>query len=212
MTFAISSLIESIVKGDIAGVKTACECALREGFSPFVAIDEGMSKGLQIVGDKFQAGEFYLVDLISAAEAMKEGLKVLEPHLGGNATNKIGKIVLGTVAGDLHSIGKDLACTLLRGVGFEVIDLGVDVPTERFLEAVRLEKPAILGLSALITSTMPEMGHVVQKLKDDGLREHTKVIVGGAPVSSDFALSIEADSYAPNAPKGADICKQWVAK
>lgn len=199
------------MNGDIEGIRSACELAVHEGIPPLQAINEGMVQGLQIVGDKFEAGEFFLVELIAAGEAMKEGLSILESRMEGTMKSEIGKIVLGTVEGDLHSIGKDIASMLLRGAGFDVVDLGVDVPSAKFVEAVRFEKPQIMGLSALLTSTMPEMGRVIEELKKAGLREQVRIIVGGAPVNSEFATNIAADSYAPTAPRGVGICKRWIA-
>ena len=178
------------------------------------AINDGMVEGLRIVGEKFEAGEYFLIELISAGVAAEEAMKVLEPHLkkGEQVARKMGTIVLGTVEGDLHTIGKDIVKMLLRGVGFEVVDLGSDVPTERFIEAVRIHKPQILGMSALITISMPAMGKVMAQLTKGGLRKQLKTIVGGASVSEEFAKKIGADAFAPNAVAGVNICKEWVTR
>jgi 5-methyltetrahydrofolate--homocysteine methyltransferase len=208
----LEKLRDSIVSVDISGVQRLCEQALGAKIPAMKAINEAMLPGISIVGQKFQAGEYFLTELVAAGAAMEEGLKILEPHVEKGQAEKLGTIVLGTVEGDLHSIGKDIVSMLLKGSGFEVIDLGVDVPADRFLEAVRARSPHALGLSSLITPTMPEMGNVIARMTAAGLRNRTKVIVGGAPVSKAFAEKIGADSYAPDAVTGVDTCKEWVSQ
>jgi len=198
------------VGADIAGVREACEKALTARISPSLAIDEAMVPGMNVVGGKFQAGEYFLLDLIAAGEAMQEGLRILEPHLEKSEV-KVGRVVLGTVEGDLHSIGKDVVEMLLKAAGFDVIDLGEDVPAVNFVEATRVHKPTVLGMSALITPTMPEMGKVLQELEKAGLRTQTRVIIGGAPLSREFAEKIGADAYAPEAVAGVNTCKGWAS-
>ena len=205
-------LRECIANIDVTRVREACEQALSEGVSPLKAINDGMLRGMQVVGDKFQAGEYFLTELIAAGAAMEEGLRILEPHLKKDEARTIGSVVLGTVEGDLHSIGKDIVGMLLRAAGFRVVDLGVDVPTGRFVESVQSQKPRILGMSALITPTMPEMQNVVGGLENAGLRGQLKVIVGGAPLSKKYAETIGADAYAPDAVAGVSICKEWVGQ
>ena len=145
-----------------------------------------------------------------AGEVMKEGMKVLEPYLRGSEIRKIGKVVIGTVRGDLHDIGKNIVATLLSAAGFEVIDLGVDVPPEKFVEAVKEHNPDIIGMSALLTTTMIEMENVIKALKEAGLRNRVKIIIGGAPITREFAEKIGADAAARDAVEGVNICKSWV--
>jgi 5-methyltetrahydrofolate--homocysteine methyltransferase len=205
----LDRLRDSIVNLDIEGVKRACQEALAEGIPPIEAVTEGMAKGMDIVGQKYEAKEFFLSELIMAGEVMKEGMAVLEPYLKEAEVKKSGKILLGTVKGDLHDIGKNIVAMLLGAAGFEVIDLGVDVPAEKFVEAVRTYKPKILGLSALLTTTMLEMENVIRELEKAGLRKQLKVIVGGAPITKEYAKKIGADANAPDAVAGVNICKEW---
>jgi len=207
----LNRLKECIVKLDIEEIKQACEDALASGISPVKAITEGMAKGMNVVGEKYEAGEYFLSELIMAGEVMKEGMKILEPHLKGREMKKLGKVILATVKGDLHDIGKNIVATLLNVSGFEIIDLGVDVPSEKILETVRTQKPDILAMSALITTTMPEMESVIKQLKKAGQRNKVKVIVGGAPLTAGYAEIIGADAYAPDALAGVNICKKWIS-
>lgn len=208
----LDRLRDSIVSIDFEQVRKTCEEALTSGIPPTRVISEGMAPGMNIVGEKFQAGEYFIPDLIAAGAAMEEGLKILEPHLQKGEEKKIGKIVLGTVEGDLHSIGKDIVSMLLRTAGFVVVDLGVDVSADRFVEAVRVERPRILGMSALVTITMPQMRNVIERLQEAGLKGQLRVILGGAPVSNEFAETVGANAYAPDAVAGVNICKEWVAR
>lgn len=206
-------LRDCIVNLDIAGVREASKQALNAKVPAITAINEGLLRGIQLVGERFQAGEFFLTELIVAGAAMEEGLKVLGPHVKKNEIeNKLGTVIMGTVEGDLHSIGKDIVCMWLQGSGFNVVDLGVDITTDKFVETVRAQNPIILGLSSLLTSTMPEMENVITRLKIAGLKSKVKVIVGGAPVSESFAEKIGADAYAPEAVAGLNTCKEWASR
>lgn len=205
----LNRLKKAIIATDTTAVRDACEEVVTARISPSLAIDEAMVQGMRIVGEKFQAGEYFLTDLIVAGEAMEEGLRVLGAHLNKSGA-KIGTLILGTVEGDLHSIGKDLVKMLLKAAGFEVIDLGEDVPEVKFVEALRVHEPKIIGMSALITPVMPEMGKVVGKLEDAGLRSRVRVIVGGAPLSKEYAERIGADGYARDAVAGVNMCKDWL--
>jgi len=208
----LNRLRECIFKLDIEGIRQACQDALAAGISPTVAVTEGMAKGMDIVGKKYEAGEYFLSELIMAGETMKEGMKILEPHLKEDKIPRLGKVVLATVQGDLHDIGKNVCATLLSAAGFKVIDLGVDVPTQRILETVRLQKPDILGMSSLLTVTMSEMENVIKELEEVGLRDKVKVIVGGAPLSDSYAKEIGADAYASDAVSGVNVCKEWISQ
>ncbi|MFB0559955.1 MAG: B12-binding domain-containing protein [Candidatus Lokiarchaeia archaeon] len=203
-------LRDSVVNLDIEGVKQACKDALDAGISPIKAVTEGMGKGMDIVGQKYEAKEYFLAELIMSGEVMKEGMKILEPHLKDAEIKRLGRIVVGTVKGDLHDIGKNIFATLLVAAGFDVIDLGVNVTAEQFVEAVRENKPSILGLSALLTVTMQELGNIIEELEKADLRSQIKIIVGGAPLTEEYAKKIGADTYAPDAVAGVNMCKKWV--
>ncbi len=207
----LKRLQDCIVNLDIDGITKAAQDALDAGIPPVKAVTGGMAKGMDIVGQKYEAKEYFLAELIMAGEVMKEGMKVLEPHLKKTEVKTLGKVAVGTVRGDLHDIGKNIVATLLGTAGFDVIDVGVDVTPEQFVEVVRTQKPKIIGMSALLTVTMPEMENVIKELKKAELRNQVKIIVGGAPLTEDYAKKIGADAYAPNAVAGVNICKKWVA-
>lgn len=208
----LNRLKECVANLDIEGTKQACYQALSSGVSPLDIALEGMAKGMELVGNKYEAGEYFLAELVTAGEIMKEGMKIIEPYLKGMNIKKLGKVVLGTVRGDFHDIGKNIVATLLDAAGFEVIDLGVDVPPEKFLEAVRTQEPSILGMSALLTVTMPEMETTIREIKKAGLREKVKIILGGVPLTEEYAKKIGADAYASDAVTGLNICKKWVSQ
>lgn len=203
-------LQDSISNMDMEDAKNASKEALAQGVPAMKIITNGLAKGLIVVGEKFEAKEYFLPELIMAGEIMKEAMNILGPQIKGAKMERIGKVVLGTVANDLHDIGKNIVGTLLEAMGFEVIDLGVDVPREKFVEAVCTQKPVILGMSALTTPTMIEMGNVIKALEEAKVRGQVKVIIGGAPVTAEFAKMIGADAYAPDAVKGVKICKEWI--
>ena len=204
------SLRESIVNLGFDTVVKVAQEAMEVGVDPHLAIQEGMVPGMAVVGEKFEKGEYFLSELVVAAEVMKEGLKVVNPYLKGDSSQRLGKVVIATVEGDYHDLGKGIVTSLLRVHGFEVIDLGVDVATERIIDAVKEHQPAIVGMSALLTLTMPKMGEVIEALKAASFREKVKVILGGTPVTSEFAESIGADHRAVNALEGVKKCVEWV--
>ena len=206
----LDRLRDCIVNLDIDGVQQACKDSLAAGLPPFRAVMEGMAKGMDIVGQKYEAKEYFLAELIMAGETMKEGMKILQPHLKPGDLKVAGKVVIGTVRGDLHDIGKNIVATLLKAAAFDIVDLGTDVPAEKFVEAVRERKPDIMGMSALLTVTMTEMETVIKELEKAGLRGKVKVIIGGAPITSDYAKKIGADAAARDAVEGVNICKTWM--
>ncbi len=165
---------------------------------------------MEEVGRKFEAGEFFLSELMMASEVMKEGMKILEPHIKKGTVRNLGKVIAGTVEGDLHDIGKNLFVTLLRAAGFEVVDLGVDVKAEDFIKAIRKEKPDILAMSALLTLTLQGIENVIRTLEKSGLRRKVKVIVGGAPVTPQFGRKARVDFAADSAVQGVNKCREWV--
>jgi dimethylamine corrinoid protein len=169
-----------------------------------------LSEGMDVVGEKYQSGEYFVTSLIIAGETMKEALEVLEPHLSSQGGPKRGKIVMATVAGDVHDIGKNIFTTLMDTAGFEVIDLGVDVSAETIVSAVREHKPEILGLSALLTTNLEQFPLIVNILEKEGLKSGVKIVVGGATVTDEFAKSARVDAFAKSAVEGVNICKAWV--
>jgi len=177
------------------GVTELVEQALASGLSIQDIITKGLSGGMNIVGQKFEAGEYFIPDMLASAQAVGAAMEILEPYLAGSGVNAKGKIIVATVKDDLHDIGKNIVSILLRGAGYTVKDLGNNVDIQAIVDAVREEKPQFLGLSALLTSTMTCMADVIQKLEENGLRDQVKIIVGGAPVSEECAKSIGADGY-----------------
>jgi len=214
----MSSIFEEmrkvIIEGDLEKAKKLAEKALEEQIDPLEAITKGFTKGIKEVGDKFGKGEAFLADLIIAAEAMKAGMAVLLPKIKESKSSResLGKVIIGTVKGDIHSIGKDIVATLLEVEGFEVINLGEDVPTEVFVDKVKEHNPDILGLSSLLTATMPAQREVIEALKEAGLRDKVKVIIGGAPTTKEWADEIGADGWAGDAISAVRLAKELVAK
>jgi len=208
----LSPLSTAIEKGDREKAVQLTAEALSTGTKPQDIITHGLQSGMGAVGEKFSSGEYFLPDMLMAARAMKAALEVLKPALEKTGMPTIGKVVIGTVEGDMHDIGKNVVATFLRGSGFEVFDLGLNVAEKKFIDEVRDKKPDILGLSALLTTTMPVMGRIIKALDSAGLRSSVKVIVGGAPVTQDYANYIGADAYAHDGGKAIPVCKQLLGK
>ena len=206
-----NALKEALLEMDYDKMKKAAEEAMAAGVDPLKAVTEALSPAMGIIGGKFQSGEYYLPELIVAADVMKEGMKIIGPYLKGKSTERGKKFVIAAVEGDNHDIGKNIVGTLLSARGFEVIDLGVDVPARKIVDAVKEHRPVILGLSALLTVTMPRMGEVIQKLKEAGLRNSVKVIIGGTSVTPEFARKIGADHSSTDAVEGIEKCVQWAS-
>ena len=205
----LDKLSEAIVELDIDSIVGLCESAIESGIQPYDIVINGMAKGMEIVGQKYEAGEYYLAELIMAGETMKEGMTFLEPHLAESDMEKAGKCIVGTVKGDLHDIGKNVFVSLLKAQNYEVIDLGVDISPEQFIEAVKEHKPNLVAMSALLTTTMVEMENVVKQLKEAGLRDSVKIIIGGAPLNQEYATGIGADAAATDAVEGIRIINGW---
>ncbi len=203
----IASMVE---RGKAKLVPGLVQEALDEGIDPVVILNEGMINAMGVVGEKFKNNEIFVPEMLVAARAMKKGVEVLKPHLGGDANVSIGKAVIGTVAGDLHDIGKNLVCLMVESAGFEVEDLGVDVPKERFVEAAADPDVKIVGVSALLTTTMPAMRETVAALNAAPNRTQFKVMVGGAPITQEFADEIGADAYTTDAASCASVAKAFV--
>lgn len=184
-----------------------------EGENPDIrGIIDCLSSGMEEVGRRFEEGEYFIPDMLASAEAVGAAMDLLEPHLKKADVESKGVFVIATVAGDLHDIGKNIVAIMLKGAGFRVVDLGNDVSSEVICEAVKSEKASFVGLSALLTTTMQEMGKVIQELKKAGLREEVKVLVGGAPLSSDFAAQIGADAYCEDAFEGIRCAEEFIVK
>lgn len=193
---------EGIEEGTVGqpGVAELVGEALEKGIEPDKILLEGLSRGMEMVGAKYESGEYFIPDMLTAAEAVEAGMEIMEPHLVKKGENGgKGKIVLATVEKDLHDIGKNLVAIMLKGAGFSVIDMGIDVPAARIVEVAEEEDADIIGLSALLNTTMINMKDVVEQLEQKGLRQKVKVMIGGAPTSDDFAREIGADSYGKDA-------------
>jgi len=199
---------DDVLKGNHQGIPNHVQEMLNQGFNPNHILNRGMLATMEVIGAKFTTGEVFIPEVLLSARAMNAALKVLEPYLAKEKKEVSGKFVIGTVRGDLHDIGKNMVVTMLRGVGFEVEDLGINIKIEEFASKVAELKPDILGLSALLTTTMPEMKKIIDALTERGLREKVKVMVGGAPVNEKFAREIGADGYAPDAGASVEVAKQ----
>ena len=205
------SLKESIVNLDFDGIHKAAKEAMDAGMEPQRVIMEGMAPAMAVVGNKFETGEYFLSELVVAGEIMKEGMEIINPYIRADSSKRAERVVIATVEGDNHDIGKNLVSTLLKAQGFEVVDLGTDVPANSIVEAVKEHNAVIVGLSALLTSTMANMGEVIKALEATSLRNRVKVIIGGAPVTPQFAKSIGADHGALNAMEGVHKCVEWLS-
>ncbi len=199
---------QDVFKGNHADIKDHVQEMLDNGFLPKDILNYGMLSTMEVIGSRFKTGEVFIPEVLLSARAMNEALKVLEPYLAKEKKEASGKLIVGTVRGDLHDIGKNMVVTMLRGVGFEVEDLGINIKVEAFVNKVAELKPDILGLSALLTTTMPEMKKIINALTESGLRDTVKVMVGGAPVNQTYARQIGADGYAADAGESIEIAKQ----
>lgn len=204
----IQNISELLQQGRAKEVQNLVGKALEEGISPDQILSDGLLSGMSIIGEKFKANEVYVPEVLIASRAMNAGMEVLKPYLVDEEVKPLGKVVIGTVQGDLHDIGKNLVKIMFQGAGFTVIDLGIDVPAEKFIEAIKKEEPQIVAMSALLTTTMTEMEKVIEAIKRENLRDSLYIMVGGAPVTDNFAQKIGADAYAPDAATAASIAKE----
>jgi 5-methyltetrahydrofolate--homocysteine methyltransferase len=201
----LEQITKAIIEGHVKEIPDLTSQALSSGLSAKNILDRGLMPGMDVVGAEFRRGDKFLPEVLLSAHTMQASLDMLKPLLAKAGEKMVGKVVIGTVEGDVHDIGKSLVGMMLEGAGFEVIDLGRDVSPQKFVEAVSVEKPNIVAMSALLTTTMRSMDHTLTALKAAGLREMVKVMVGGAPVTADFAHQIAADFYASNAATAADL-------
>ena len=207
MSELLKKLAEDLYNGDAESVAALTQKALDNGLTPAEVLENGLIAGMNAVGKDFRDGILFVPEVLIAARAMHAGMSVLKPLLAESEIPATGRLVIGTVKGDLHDIGKNLVAMMMEGAGFEVHDLGVDVPAKEFVAAVKTKQPDVVGLSALLTTTMVEMKGVIEALRQAGLRNQIKVIVGGAPVTQKYAAEIGADGYAANASTAVEKAK-----
>ena len=205
-------LHQAVLDGDQKGARSLTEAMLAEGVEPMEMISKAMVPAMDEVGRRFECEEYFVPELLLSARAMKASMELLRPLLTAAGTEPAGRVVIGTVKGDLHDIGKNLVASMLEGGGFEVVDLGADVSPEKFIEAVRKSGATIVALSALLTVTMPAMRTTIEALKQAGLRDKVRVMVGGAPVTPQFATEIGADGYSDNASAAVQLARKLVAE
>jgi 5-methyltetrahydrofolate--homocysteine methyltransferase len=206
----LEQISEELIKGKANEVKELVQKALEEGLSPGDVLNKGLLSGMSVVGDRFKKNEIYVPEVLIAARAMKAGTEVLKPLLAESGVKPTGTVVLGTVKGDLHDIGKNLVGMMMEGAGFAIVDLGTDVPSEKFVESAKESKAQIIAASALLTTTMTGMKDIVEKVKASDLGGKVKLMIGGAPVTQAFCDEIGADGYAPDAASAADLAKEFV--
>ena len=211
MESIVKEIYKNIMEGQTAAAKENVQAALEAGIAAPVILNEGMIAAMAEVGHLFEEGEYYVPEMLISARAMQAGLALLKPHLVESDVKSQGTVVIGTVKGDLHDIGKNLVSMMLEGAGFEVVDLGNDVGPEKFVEAARASGAQIVALSALLTTTMPAMSTTIKALQAAGLRGQAKVMIGGAPITQEYAASIGADAYAPDASRAVSTAKALVA-
>ncbi len=205
-------LADEVQKGNSESVEELTKRALSQDISAEDILNNGLVAGMNIVSKKFKNNEIFIPEVLISAKSMYSGLGIIKPLLAEANVQSKGKVVIGTVKGDLHDIGKNIVAMLLQGAGFDVVDLGADVPKEKFLEFVKNERVDILGMSALLTTTMIYMKETIEALKNAGLRENVKVIIGGAPVTESYAAQIDADGYAPDAASAVDLTKRLLGE
>lgn len=203
----LKSVLEAVVDGDVQEVTESTEKAVAAGIKPLEILNEGLVKGIEVVGERFAEGDYFLPDLILGAKAMDAGISVIEPLLTSEKREFLGRVVMGTVEGDLHDIGKNIVIMMLKSSGFEVYDLGVDVPSKVFVDKVKELKPQVIGISALLTTTVNKQREVIELLQEEGLREQVKVIIGGAPINQAWSDKIGADGYGEDALSAVSLCK-----
>ena len=208
----IEKLSNLVVEGDTDGAKSIIKDLLKSGSDPLKIVENGLTKGIRVVGERYGRGDLFLTELLLSAETMQDGMRILTPEIQkqNKELKRTGSMVIGTVAGDIHDLGKNIVIALFSANGFDVVDLGVDVPVQKFIDKVKELKPNILGLSALMTTTIPKQQEVMNELKSLGIRDDVKVMVGGAAANQAFANEIGADGYAENAIDAVSIAKQLI--
>jgi 5-methyltetrahydrofolate--homocysteine methyltransferase len=207
MSDVLKLIMEKLYHGEDEAVAELTQRALDEGLTPAEVLGGGLLAGMDRVGVDFRDGDLFVPEVLIAARAMHAGMNILRPLLTDSGVPSFGKIIMGTVEGDLHDIGKNLVAMMLEGGGFEIADLGADIPPDKFVDAVRREQPDLIGMSALLTTTMPAIKRTIDALSDAGLRDKVKIMIGGAPVTRAWAEEIGADGYAPDAASAVDLAR-----
>jgi 5-methyltetrahydrofolate--homocysteine methyltransferase len=210
MSEILQQISQAVIEGSMDEIAGLTRTALDEGLSPQETLDNGLMAGMDVVGKEFKAGTMYVPEVLRSAKTMQNAMAVLNPLLTKSGSKRIGTILLGTVKGDLHDIGKNLVGMMCEGAGFQVTDIGKDLAPEAFVDAVKKYEPDVIGMSALLTTTMRVMEHTIKALEEAGLRKKVKVMIGGAPVTKAFADQIGADGYASNAAAAADLAKRLI--
>jgi len=207
----LKPLFDAVVTGDAKAVRSLTEQALAAGVDPLELVNEFMVPAMDEVGRRFECSEYFVPELLLSARAMKSVLELIRPLLAKSGAQPVARVVIGTVKGDLHDIGKNLVAAMFEGGGFEVIDLGVNVPPEKFVETAKVHAARIVAMSALLTTTMPGMKNTIDAFKQAGLRDRVKILIGGAPITQKYADEIGADGYSDNAPAAVHIARQALA-
>jgi 5-methyltetrahydrofolate--homocysteine methyltransferase len=205
----LKALADAIIKGDQNTAVEITKAALDEGISAKSVLNDGLMAGMEVVGGRFKRNEVYIPEVLICARAMKSAMEILEPELSRTGVEPTGKFLIGTVQGDLHDIGKNLVAMMLKGAGFDVVDIGIDITPDVFIERVKAEAPQLVGMSALLTTTMPALDKTLKAMRDAGIT--AKILIGGAPVTQGYADKIGADGYAPDAASAVDVAKSFVA-
>ncbi|MDD3905494.1 MAG: corrinoid protein [Candidatus Omnitrophica bacterium] len=208
----LNDIKEALMRGDRNGVTKLTKDALDAGIAIPDILDKGLIAGMETIGKKFKNNEIFIPEVLISAKAMHAGMALIEPHFLKCGIKPVGKVVIGTVKGDLHDIGKNIVSMMFKGACFDVTDCGIDVPTEKFIEAIRNSGADILAMSSLLTTSMGSMKDTIRGLKEAGLRDKIKIMVGGAPVTQEFAMSIEADGYAKDAALAVDKAKELLKR
>ena len=207
----LDDIKEAVVDGEVDEIEELVQQAIDEGIDPQTIINDGLVGGMNIVAPLFRDGEMFVPEVMEAADCMKVGTALLKPLLGEEGMETKGTVVIGTIDGDLHDIGKNLVVLMLESNGYEVIDLGIDVPAEDFASAIKEHNPSIVGLSSMLTTTMMQMDTTIQHLTAEGLRDQVKVIIGGAPITQEFSDEIKADGFSKDASACVDLCDSILA-
>ena len=208
----LKDITANVEKGDSAAVKELTKTALSQKIAAEEILNDGLVKGMDVIGIKFKKNEIFIPEVLIATRAMKAGMDIIRPYFTEEKNESKGKIVIGTVKGDLHDIGKKIVCMILESEGFEVVDIGIDVPKEKFLTSIKKESPDIIGMSALLTTTMAYMREVIEAVEKAKLKQNVKIIIGGAPITQSFADEIKVDGYAPDAVSAVELVKNLLKK
>ncbi|AFV10823.1 trimethylamine corrinoid protein 1 [Thermacetogenium phaeum DSM 12270] len=205
---SMNDVAQGVIEGNVDKVKDLTASLLESGIDPLEIINQGLIVGMNTVGERFKAGDMFVPEVLMCAKAMSSGMELVKSRLAGRKVQSAGKLLIGTVKSDLHDIGKNLVAMMVESAGFEVINLGVDVDPEKFVNAIKEYQPDIVGMSALLTTTLPYMKETIEAIEEAGLRDQVKIIIGGAPVTQNYADQIGADGYAPEAASATELCKK----